>query len=162
MRRIAVWSVCGLILVAGAWYALAPDDYRPMAMKSDFERFCLACEDTLKDRLKSPSSYKRLKCSGPYTDQATKASYQEHEKSMWWAKVDRYIKSEIEGGRLYITTAYVEYEAANSFGALVRGLESCSVDHAQGRSLVNAVGGLGPNVGGYDKTGWLLKTLKSN
>ena len=161
MKAALIGSLSVDVAGGAAYYMFAPDKYRPLSMKSDFEQFCVACEDVLKERLKSPSSYLRLDCQGPYTEQATQDKYLDHEKLYPWSEIPDYTREEISKGELYITTAYLEYEAANGFGASIRGLEACTADHRKSESLVEAVRFSGPNVGGYDKSGWIIDQLRS-
>jgi len=150
-----------VIASALGYYAFAPDSLRPLVLKSDFERFCLSCEDTLKQRLRSPSSYIRTECKGPYTETATVARYLEYDPSKKSSDIDEWVKAQIERGELNITTAYLNYEAANGFGASIRGLEACEIDHRPSETLIEATRYLGPHVGGYDKTGWIIQQLKA-
>lgn len=161
MNKALVGALLAVAAVGSAYYLFAPDEYRPLTMKSDFEQFCIACEDVLKERLKSPSSYLRLDCQGPYTEQASQSDYLEHEKLYPWSEVPDYTKEKIGQSELFITTAYLEYEAANGFGASIRGLEACTADHLRSESLAKAIRFSGPNVGGFDKSGWIIDQLRS-
>lgn len=148
-----------VVALAGAYYFLAPDQFRPLAMKSDFERYCLACEEVLSGRLKSPSSYTRTSCEGPYTEAATQQSYLLHDQSTDWAGVSSWTKDSISDGTLLIATAFLRYEAANSYGAQIAGLEACTTDLREGQQLTESARILGPNVGGFSKTGWIINQL---
>ena len=152
------------MLIGGtvAYYLFAPDKIRPMLLKSETEKFCLACEDVIKERLKSPSSYIRTECNGPYTEPATKQSYLEHDKNKSWEKVSNWRKRQIESGELMISTVFLRYEAANSYGALVAGLQACTVDHREGSTLSSATKILGPNIDGYSSTGWTIHRFIEN
>jgi hypothetical protein len=162
MSRVLTGGVAVSSCLVGAYFFFAPDTYRPVAMKSEFERFCLRCEDVLKDRLKSPSSYTRTECSGPYTEAATREEYLRHDRLEDWDKISDFTRHNIENGELRITTAYLKYEAANGFGASIAGIQACTIDHREGRSYLDATDIVGPYVGGYSDTGWVIHQLTGN
>lgn len=159
MRPVFV-SLVVLVGIGGAYIFLAPENIKPYFLKSDFEKFCLACEDTLASRLKSPSSYVRTECAGPYTETATESTYLEYDRSKTKEAMSSYTVRLISEAKLKITTAYLRYEAANSYGALISGIESCEVDHLDGATLSDASRILGPKVSGFDKTGWALESFR--
>jgi hypothetical protein len=152
----------GVVLSAGlggAYYLFAPDEYRPLVMKSEFEQFCLQCENVLRERLRSPSSYLRLECAGPYTEVADREAYLRHDRSTVWNDVSDWVREQIENEELFITTAFLRYEAANGFGASIAGLEACTSDHRESQSYLSAAGITGPNVGGFSNTTWVIHQL---
>ena len=160
MIRVISALVFVAVLSAGAFILWAPDSVRPPFLQSEFERFCRACEETLADRLRSPSSYVRLDCSGPYTETATRASYLDYDQGVEWGDLSSWRTNEIENGQVEITTAYLEYEAANAFGTSIRGIAECQVDHRDNQGLVDAIRITGPNVNGYDRIGWTIERLR--
>lgn len=160
--RTSAWLIAGLVFGAAAYFFAAPDSLRPIALKSDYEQFCLACEESLKERLRSPSSYMRIKCQGPYSEAANEESYLDHDRSQAWSEVDSNVKSQIQAGELQITKSFIEYEAANGFGASIRGLSSCTVDHRKATTLPDAVRYFGPNIDGLSHTQWIISQIESN
>jgi hypothetical protein len=129
----------GIALTGGiAWMTLSP---------TDEERLARECEAVLKDRLKSPSSYKRLEFSGyevkkPSLDDYFGWTNPEKKKADKVKKTSKIPsvqkaydtleaghKSEVErfqAGKYLMSSAYLDYEASNSFGALIRGSVECS------------------------------------
>lgn len=162
MRKRTIWATLTALTLSCGYYLFAPDDFRPISMKSEFEQYCLQCEEVLKDRLRSPSSYVRIECSGPYTEPANMEEYLRHDGTKNTANIDSWTQRNIENGELQITTAYLKYEAANGFGASIAGLEACTVDHREGQSFVSDYSIMGPNVGGYSKAGWAIHQLTGN
>jgi hypothetical protein len=132
-------------------------DWIPDFLQSDKELFCQLCEATLSDRLKSPSSYKRSECAGPYSAVVNERKYVEYKKA---TEIPQYLKRSIADGEYSISETFLKYEAANSYGAQIRGTEICEVMHRKGQSLVEASRIFGPKVGGFNKIEWSIETLR--
>ncbi len=133
-------------------------DWIPDFLQSDLELFCQSCEEVLIDRLKSPSSYNRLECTGLYQDKEISEevylNYEYRNKSGQPTETDRLI---FGYSKWTLSQAYLNYEAANSYGAQIRGTEICETMHTENKSIIDAIKILGPRVGGYTFIEWSSK-----
>lgn len=99
------------------------------------DAFVDACEDVLKERLKSPSSYKRISTfeSSQLLDEREYAEYLttrgESEAVQEWAM------KEFKSGSIKPTnfSILIEYDADNSYGAAIRGYATCTYISDYGR-----------------------------
>ena len=144
---------------------------------SFLEQLCLACEKKLKDRLKSPSSYVRLDCTGPITKIPTLKELKQFQEELihsnWkWnlsssgrstgyqlfaeqaiaAERIEQIRKETGNQNLRISEAILEYEAINSYGASIRNFKSCEAVHYHNDSyLGRLLGESAVKIGEYDR-----------
>lgn len=93
--------------------------------------FLLACDEAIKDRVLSPASYIRASATGP----------------LWQA-------NEVGGEKL---VSVIEYDAANAFGTLLRGISICDVDGVLGRKLTVPIQ---PRIDGVTSVEWYLKQAR--
>ena len=78
-----------------------------------------ACEEFIKDGLKSPSSYKRASVSKLDETISQEMFLENH------GKIDTFDKHWLDDGRLTQRIVAIEYDADNSFGASIRGAGIC-------------------------------------
>lgn len=97
-------------------------DIAPAFGQVDEGRFVKACEAALQDRLKAPSTYKRINLIR-LDETLTANEYARGDQDVF----DKWIKSEKKPVR---HTAVITYDAANSFGVPIRGIAKCSIDTA--------------------------------
>ena len=152
----------------------------PSFLKSDFERLCLACEEKLKDRLKSPSSYVRLDCTGPDTKIPTLEELEQFSEGLdlqsrgdlspsgesvgfhlayEQTKMEAdnlllawQVKKKARNYALRISEAILEYEAANSYGASIRNFKSCEAVHFHNDGYLDLLGKRAVKIGEPAKT----------
>ncbi|UWQ95267.1 hypothetical protein K3728_16530 [Rhodobacteraceae bacterium M385] len=106
---------------AGAAHA----DFIPDFFQSTEELFCQVCEAQMVERLRSPSSYERLECEHfdlEPMDEAAYATWRGVESFDALEETDRRIFSY---GTSYVASIFLSYEAANGFGAQIRGVAQC-------------------------------------
>ena len=120
----------------------------------------MACEEALKDRLRSPSSYKRIEITRDdkiltrdeflVELQATKGGQ---------ATLPLRLQS-FDEGRIKPTLlrAYMEYDAPNAFGVMIRGLSVCEKLTDDG-SEANIIPQL-VRIDGKTHTRWLLEQVR--
>jgi hypothetical protein len=132
-------------------------DWIPDFLQSDAELFCQTCEEILRDRLKSPSSYKRLNCSGPHTQVVSKQKYLSYYPQKKWSNLPSYEKREIEGGKLRITEFSLKYEASNSYGASISNYALCDVMHSKDNGYIPSISSIAVRIDGLTSTGWALE-----
>lgn len=150
MRKYAVISLIVLCLAGGGGWLYFE------STRTDEAILIASCEETLKDRLKSPSSYKRIRTTTIRRSLATLDDYlyadnpdrkrREEEQAAkdsrlaGGIKMRKEIFAAVPQEKLSLS---IEYDAANSYGTPIRGFSECAafVDQGtslRGRSFVNA------------------------
>lgn len=131
-------TLCSAVLAVAILLPHPADAFWPFT-KSNEERFQEACEVVLLDRLKSPSSYRFVSLTEVRVKPATKAEFYgwqtTQEEFEYFAKVRRDTRlakmhkwqEELFALKPNIVLAYLEYDAANSYGTLIRGVVECSM-----------------------------------
>ena len=159
MRALAIIIVI-VSASFGAYWLFAPDTLKPNFLQSDAGQFCNVCEETFLERLRSPSTYVRHECSGPYDEVSTRETYSAYDRDLDWESLEDWRRQYLtERGRL-ITTVFLKYDAANGFGTPIRGAVSCQIDRNPEQSLIDASRIFGPRVDGYNKLEWTLELLR--
>ncbi|WP_347311392.1 hypothetical protein [Defluviimonas sp. SAOS-178_SWC] len=139
---------------------------------SDDETFTLACEATLKRRLKSPSSYQRLEAIGPVFSTATFA------KSRGWdfsdkkeademaANSDPRIAETLETARKLfdahpgvIAELALRYEAKNGFGTSIANAAICTT-RLRSEEPLGKVTESDVMINGYTDLEWSISQLR--
>jgi hypothetical protein len=128
-----------------------------------------ACEDVIKDRLKSPSSYQRVavreRASEVEIDRYRILRIMENanEKSETVRKANRilldYELEDMRSGKKPLAKELVatfEYDAANAFGVLIRGYAECKFISAGTKPS-----GYNVQVDGSTQTDWLVNRMKA-
>lgn len=132
------------------------------------KKFLSACEHVLKQRLKSPSSYQRL------SDPIITKEKSTFEDKLGWTnpdkkradtatltadpeKLERHKQQEtIFGlGEHTLIRAYLEYEASNSYGALIRGYAECTHSDISPDKFTD-LDKMSVMIDGYTHVDWLL------
>lgn len=154
--------VIGVILagLSGAAIAIQAtvglDKVAKMAMPDRDAPFLEACENTLKERLKSPSGYVRAEVTGPIYEPATVDHLLMFSSGTGTSAANLEL---IASGLEYVWAA-IEYDAPNSFGAAIRGIYQCE-------GLVDSGQAYDPDtltsrevlVDGVSRHQWLIKSL---
>ena len=94
------------------------------------------CETELMDRLKSPSGYKRIKVT-QHTSKMTSDEWLAHREARGYPAASSIEMDGLKNGtiRPLKNQAFIEYDAPNSFGTLIRGTASCEYVSREGSSL---------------------------
>lgn len=157
---VAVCAAC-----AGGAYAVAyPRFYSPEA------RFLAACDEAITGRLKSPSSYKRIKASEldrrpaslhefmgtPTPDQVERSRQLAADDADYAALRDSMSKSFRMGEHDHVS-AMIEYDADNSFGVALRGLSECASVVQAGEDPSDVASWV--TIDGYTPLAWSVKQL---
>lgn len=119
------------------------------------------CEDVLKERLKSPSGYSRLKVtemSEPLSIEKWKADQLAGPNPQPEVLALRERMMRQNGITPEIFGYIIEYDAPNTFGTLIRTRSMCEYVSVSG-SRDDATA-FNVKVDGFDKTGWLVEQLK--
>ena len=138
---------------------------------NQIEKLKAGCANTLKDRLKSPSSFKII----DFTDVSEPIVFEDEEAEVIQGKLDDLagdeskeaqweetklrlrldaIRREEPNGMLY--KGYLTYDAANSFGTALRNTAFCEYESLDGRISDFAVD-MSIKADGYNSTDWILK-----
>jgi hypothetical protein len=133
--------------------------------------FLAACEDAMKDRLRSPSTYNRLSVSDMRRRPATLLEYMEVESPAALAAKAQMLASDefllgifqrkqqdFEKAGMDILSIEVEHEAANGFGTPIRGWFVCSVFRNPGEPLGDTAAPL-VMINGQTNLGWSIDRL---
>ena len=104
------------------------------------EKIARACENVLKERLKAPTTYKRLKATNVTKSVATLEQYLGWYTPEMVARKKKQLKSNVHmrkinasqvelfnAGKYFIYEIYVEYTASNSYGTPVRNEARCNL-----------------------------------
>jgi hypothetical protein len=116
------------------------------------------CEEVLKKRLKSPSSYNRI-------------TMLPREKVVSWQEYERYhpgLKNSSAGRALerlaadggdkpILSEVFIEYDAKNAYGTLARGTSKCSYANIGDKDVLEFL----VKIDGLTHTEWLLAALKN-
>ncbi|MBC7280011.1 hypothetical protein [Hoeflea sp.] len=117
------------------------------------------CEDVLKRRLKSPSSYKRVKM-WPSEKSLSAEQYAVEKPDMADSSYGLKKLADIESGALkpVLRQVLIEYDAQNGFGAAIRGAAKCSyvADSSNDRIL-----GIMVRINGKTHTDWLVESIRN-
>lgn len=123
-----------------------------------------ACEEVLKDRLRAPSTYKRVSIysrtetvDGDELVEPIPAGATKEMRDVMESRNSLY-----SGRRVTKYTVAIEYDAANGYGTPLRGTALCE-DHSFGTTNIDDYnpGFLNPKVDGYSKIDWITKSLKN-
>jgi hypothetical protein len=160
MNKLVLTALLGAIAAVGGWWWLRG---------GTAALFQTACETEIADRLRSPSSYKRVKFD--YYPEALdaeaygRAALEElaNERSPNVLKFRRTIvedrKRDVAAGTLQpiVHSAFVSYDADNVYGTAIRGLSQCTYfdDSGDGNITDFMV-----KVDGDTHTDYLIKALK--
>lgn len=121
-----------------------------------------ACEEVLKARLRSPSGYDRIKVS-EYSREVPIDEYRaimiSEKRSA--AEIELTIRGFEAGRELPVEfTQYIEYDAPNAYGTLIRGLAECKYVSRSGRE--SGASEFTVRVDGRTKTEYLLEQIKAS
>lgn len=116
------------------------------------------CEEVLKERLRSPSGYKRIRISQTETP-LTGGEYLALQSSPPGPNLTRLILEQYEAGQVKPTrlTLLIEYDAPNAFNAPIRGFAKCehvSIDNGRSASTFDT------QVDGKTKWQWLTESIR--
>lgn len=168
LRALGVAVVGSFSLLSSAPPALA---FWPFG--SAESAFIEACEEVLKKRLASPSSYKRIEATeilrspGNVDDylEITNPTYaaireetlakDENAREAAAARLDYFMAADPERIAVVIT-----YDASNSFGAVLRGKTECSDYVAKGRDWDKSTSFSGPRINGITNMSWLIIQMR--
>lgn len=135
-------------------------DWLPDFLKSEEELFCQECEDILKKRLKSPSSYKRLSCKRPIQNTVSKDEYLTYFPEKTWDELSLFKKKQLENSELQLTEFSIRYEAKNSYGASIAEYANCAVMHEVDSSFMPHIPITSIRVNGMTSVDWSLNRYK--
>lgn len=125
---IGVATAC-LIAASGAVYVYASVTADPAAK---------ACEATLKERLKSPSSYRRVSIGETHRDMTIAEYTEDFDKvvSLQTIKLRTagFLK---EKPTPQIFNVHITYDAQNSYGAMLRGQSDCTYKETSKIATIN-------------------------
>jgi hypothetical protein len=155
------------ILLAGCgvfWYLSNP---------SEEEFLVRVCETELADRLKSPSSYKRLEIIGYEVIQPTRNEYfgwtnpeklksdtPEPNESPEVREARQALEEIYEVGGHLMARGFIKYEASNTFGASIQGVAECSYVGRNVNDLFQYLGPTTVRVDGFTALEWSFYQLK--
>jgi hypothetical protein len=84
-----------------------------------------ACEAFIKERLRSPSTYKRAEANSYGAEPISKAEFLKMYVGDRPDDLAKLLKTRAEANRLAIKRVFVKYDADNAYGTPVRDLEMC-------------------------------------
>lgn len=149
-------------------FIFAPAAHARYFWQSDQSIMREVCEDAIKERLKSPSSYRELSISEVTRRPATLDEYlgihsekqrQSRAKLMREDYKYRDLAKSMEDSfstmRLDYVEIFVTYEASNSYGAMIKGIAKCS-GNVRPDEPFDDLGVTGPAINGQTHLQWLL------
>ena len=164
MKQLVVAGVVAVAAAGGIGIA-----YSQGMFSSGSDRLRAACEVELKDRLKSPSSYKFISMTEPNIRLATQDEYfgetdpKEKARSAKTRGPDKTLRrmrgmmlNDFEAGGKYIAISVLKYEAANSYGASVADIATCSVVSYAEPKILDKIGPTDIQVNGYSSLSWAV------
>ncbi|WP_075180621.1 hypothetical protein [Pantoea sp. 1.19] len=121
-KKIVLFSVAALGFIALSGILLVPPE------KSYDAGMVSVCSEITKDNMKSPSSYRLGK-----SIVVTKVLTQDEAISRLYKGSGSPLKKYINDGslKMYLSDAYVDYEAENSFGTLIKNTAICQYQYLQ-------------------------------
>lgn len=116
------------------------------------------CEEILRERLRSPSGYKRIKVTQTETP-LTGGEYLALQSSPPGPNLTRLILEQYEAGQVKPTrlTLIIEYDAPNAFNAPIRGFAKCehvSTDNGRNATTFDTL------LDGKTKWQWLVDSIR--
>lgn len=153
------------LLAAGGASVLLPKMFSAEA------KFLTACDEVIQDRLKSPSSYKRISATeirrqpaslheymGNPTPDQVEESRQSEARDKNIANTNDILRKAFRNGEHEKVSTLIEYDADNSYGTALRGVAECFVVVRKGESPARTKSFT--YVDGYTPLGWSLKVLR--
>lgn len=173
--RESFWISGSAVLVGGAvTFALIGPDIGAGIFNPPAKQLIAACEDVIKGRLRSPSSYVRIEASPPKVSQVdTQGEYEgwdiagpaKMRSDFADAAKSKTSKEFLEmnfklvtTGKAHLYTTFIEYDAANGFGTPIRAEAICRYQLEDG-DLPDEIYGFRLMVDGYTDTGWMRKQI---
>ena len=170
MSNRALWGLGLLILATGSGFvALGAAGVGPLA--SARQRFYAACDDVIRDRLKAPSTYRRISATKIKLGRADLDHYMKREtpeKREWQERLDRdeWLRAVRENqektfaeSKFQEAWTVIEYDAANSFGTAIRSRAICS-DYILEGDPIKVDKYWGPRVNNMTKLDWATQGLR--
>lgn len=156
--------VVGVIAVAGAMaFHFFP---------SEQSAFVSDCEAVLKERLRSPSTYKRITVSKLVRDEGSDDDYldihsaadrleknESYRRTPQMKEFDDAMIRMRRAGKLERLSIWLEYDAANGFGTPIRGHSECSYYIDKGTSYLKSRRFSNPRIDGKTALEWSLDGL---
>lgn len=100
-----------------------------------------SCEDSIKKRLKSPSSYSMVSTQTDTRASSPEAYAERYKSASARSVIIRVLNN--SGEKIVDTTIFIEYEAVNSFGAKVHETAACRAIHKAGSDTsVDTINGI--------------------
>ncbi|THK34642.1 hypothetical protein EHS39_29415 [Ensifer sp. MPMI2T] len=120
------------------------------------------CEETLKERLRSPSGYQRIEITR-YEEKMDRSEYQAYlEANEKLAERREFEMRWFDQGNKEPTLfeIYINYDAPNAYGTLIRGLVSCEyLDDDGDKSNADSYS---VKVDGKTKTEWIVEQIRAS
>lgn len=139
---------------------------------TDDQIFANACADVIKDRLRSPSSFRLLKMTVPTALKPSLAEY------MGWQNTkeqmdemdsvtqdakrrELYLKKQdiYNSGDPLMLRAFIEYDAQNAYGTAIRDLAECTYIYFDADDPLAQISVMGPRINGDSSLDWSVKQV---
>lgn len=119
-----------------------------------------ACEESLKERLKAPSTYRRISATEDEKN-LTRAEYNQHLSGQSPSVRDISLKWFDEGkDKPMRFIAFIEYDAQNAFGVPIRDVTKCEYISSSGNK--KDAKSYTVTINGKDSVGWTKSNLEIN
>jgi hypothetical protein len=158
------------VLAGSGLYVAGRAGYGPMV--STETAFLMACDEVIKDRLRSPASYQRVSATPFLRRPADILTYMQTDTPEKFARaaaldasnpdMAKLRKSQAEffkAAGLEEAATIIAYDAANGFGTLIRSEVICS-DFIRKDEPVHHNSVLGPRVDNLTKMDWTIESLR--
>ncbi|WCA60301.1 hypothetical protein G6M16_007230 [Agrobacterium tumefaciens] len=120
------------------------------------------CEDVLKERLRSPSTYKRIEVTDAEDKILSRDEYlmRMRDDGVSSAEMQANLRSFDDGrDKPTIFRRFISYDASNAYGVPVRGTTEC--EYLSSRGDESSVSKFSVRVNGKTGTEWIIDSIKS-
>jgi hypothetical protein len=138
------------------------------------KRFIAACIETIKERLRSPSSFHMGAVRHFSTVKPTMDDYfgwtspEERKKHLAkaandpdWKKLHNAQMTTFNEGNPKMLQAFIEYEAANTYGTMLKDLDICTYIYFDEGDPLAMIGASGPRINGDTTLEWSIKGVQN-